>query len=204
MAPEVLKLRYSNSNPKQEECPTKLIHHAQSKADVFVLGLIIYYCYNGMNHLYGKRDKRDSNIRTRHRVYDYRKSDDRLLLQLVKDMTVHDPDKRPLALDVLNHPSFWNAEQTMKFFLEVEKEKPKPDKFEMYIKDWTKKIDQVIMDELRDSSAKVGKNFKFEGNSLKSLVEIICFVVSNRSIKEFLISLINLNHCSIRISMRIT
>ncbi|MQM17377.1 hypothetical protein Taro_050350 [Colocasia esculenta] len=101
--------------------PEQLMHGRQSRAvDLFSLGCVLFFCMTKGKHPFGSHFERDSNI-----------LNNRMDLFLVEQIpeAVHlfslllhpDPGRssspfiRPKALDVLQHPLFWNSEKRLSF-----------------------------------------------------------------------------------------
>lgn len=162
---------------------------------MFVLGLIFYYALNYKkriqcsfdfgnfddgNHLYGKPSDREKKIMNNTRVWKQRRIDDKMVIQMIRDMTDADLNKRPGTDSILKHPYFWSIENIADFFQRADKtlqNLTSTDKAR-------KKIErsQTFAKFIGNWKAKLGVNSldtKIEdGNSLKMLVAFITFKVN--------------------------
>lgn len=101
------------------QAPEQLLHGRQTRAlDLFSLGCVLFFCITGGKHPFGDNIERDVNI-----------VNDRKDLFLVENIPEAldlftclldpDPEKRPKAQEVLNHPLFWTSEKRLSFLQDV-------------------------------------------------------------------------------------
>ncbi|GLT26921.1 hypothetical protein SLA2020_019590 [Shorea laevis] len=98
------------------QAPEQLLHGRQTRAvDMFSLGCVLFFCITGGRHPFGDRLERDINIVKNHM--------DLFLVEcipeavdLISCLLNPDPDLRPNAMEVLQHPLFWNPETRLSFF----------------------------------------------------------------------------------------
>ncbi|XP_020535380.1 serine/threonine-protein kinase/endoribonuclease IRE1b isoform X2 [Jatropha curcas] len=101
------------------QSPEQLLHRRQTRAvDLFSLGCVLFFCVTGGKHPFGENIERDVNI-----------VNDRKDLFLVENIPEAvdlfsclldpNPDKRPKALEVLNHPLFWTSEKRLSFLQDI-------------------------------------------------------------------------------------
>ncbi|KAJ9186314.1 hypothetical protein P3X46_001902 [Hevea brasiliensis] len=101
------------------QAPEQLLHGRQTRAvDLFSLGCVLFFCVTGGKHPFGDNIERDVNI-----------VNDRKDLFLVENIPEAvdlfsclldpNPDKRPKAQEVLNHPLFWTSEKRLLFLQDV-------------------------------------------------------------------------------------
>ncbi|CAH9073449.1 unnamed protein product [Cuscuta epithymum] len=97
------------------QAPEQLRHERQTRAvDLFSLGCVMFFCITGGKHPYGQSLERDTNI-----VNDRK---DLFLIEnmpeaidLISQLLHPNPDSRPTAVEVLNHPFFWKPETRLSF-----------------------------------------------------------------------------------------
>ncbi|CAI5442927.1 unnamed protein product [Caenorhabditis angaria] len=96
--------------------PEVLISESTSyPVDIFSLGCIFYYVLSRGTHPFGKSLHRQTNIVNGH--YSLEKiQESHLAIALIETMLDLEPNQRPSAQDVENHPYFWNAETKLAFF----------------------------------------------------------------------------------------
>ncbi|XP_050209415.1 serine/threonine-protein kinase/endoribonuclease IRE1b isoform X2 [Mercurialis annua] len=101
------------------QAPEQLLQGRQTRAvDLFGLGCVLFFCFTGGKHPYGDNIERDVNI-----------VNDRKDLFLVENIPEavdlfsclldSNPEKRPKALEVLNHPLFWTPEKRLLFLQDM-------------------------------------------------------------------------------------
>ncbi|KAL3830529.1 hypothetical protein ACJIZ3_019331 [Penstemon smallii] len=101
------------------QAPEQLRNERQSRAvDLFSLGCILYFCITGGKHPFGENLERDVNI-----VNDRK---DLFLIDnipeatdLISRLLDSNPNLRPKAVEVSNHPLFWNSEMRLSFLRDV-------------------------------------------------------------------------------------
>lgn len=97
------------------QAPEQLLHGRQTRAvDLFSLGCLIFFCITKGGHPFGERFERDANIVKNN--YDF------FLVEHIPeavDVFSHlldpNPEKRPMAKEVLYHPLFWSSETRLSF-----------------------------------------------------------------------------------------
>lgn len=83
-------------------------------ADMFSMGLVLYYCCSKGEHPFGKEGFIEYNIRNQ--APDLSHIEDQLdAHDLIRYLLEKDPTKRPTAEEVLKHPFFWTPEQKLEF-----------------------------------------------------------------------------------------
>lgn len=185
-APEIVQLRYENQKSKN---PENFLTKITNSSDIFVLGIIFYYTLNDRNHLFGEPSKRENNILHASHNWSERTIDDKLMIQIIRDMTTVHPSKRPSADKILKHPSFWTIETIESFFEQAEttlnassstiypRDRLKISQssdFKHFIVDWVTKIDKTVIDELEKNSQTAS-----DGTSLIALISSISLMVIN-------------------------
>lgn len=94
-------------------------------ADIFSLGCLFFWVLTDGAHPFedenGWQQLRELNIKRDHKKMDVleRWSDAYEPMQLITSMLEHQPENRPTALQVLNHPFFWSAEKRLAFLCDV-------------------------------------------------------------------------------------
>jgi serine/threonine-protein kinase/endoribonuclease IRE1 len=94
-------------------------------ADIFSLGCLFFWLLTDGIHPYeddnGWTQLRELNIKRDHKRLEVleRWSDAYEPMQLITSMLAHQPEHRPTALQVLNHPFFWSAEKRLAFLCDV-------------------------------------------------------------------------------------
>ncbi|RZC75077.1 hypothetical protein C5167_050553 [Papaver somniferum] len=97
------------------QAPEQLLHGRQTRAvDLFSLGCVLFFCITGGKHPFGDRLERDINI-VRNRVDLFMVEHIPEAVDLLSRLLDSDPEVRPKALDVLNHPFFWISETRLAF-----------------------------------------------------------------------------------------
>ncbi|KAK7406943.1 hypothetical protein VNO78_08579 [Psophocarpus tetragonolobus] len=101
------------------QAPEQLVQGRQTRAvDLFSLGCVLFFCMTAGRHPFGERLERDVNI-----VKDQK---DLFLVEfmpeaedLIYSLLNHNPDLRPMAIEVLHHPLFWSSEMRLSFLRDV-------------------------------------------------------------------------------------
>ncbi|CAN0924275.1 Serine/threonine-protein kinase/endoribonuclease IRE1b [Linum grandiflorum] len=101
------------------QAPEQLLQGRQTRAvDLFSLGCVLFYCITGGKHPFGDNIERDVNI-----VNDRK---DLFLIEsipeavdLLSSLLDPNPDKRPKAEEVVDHPLFWTSEKRLTFLQDV-------------------------------------------------------------------------------------
>ncbi|GFP92962.1 serine/threonine-protein kinase/endoribonuclease ire1a [Phtheirospermum japonicum] len=97
------------------QAPEQLRRERQTRAiDLFSLGCVLFFCISGGKHPFGECLERDVNI-----VNDRK---DLFLIDhipeatdLISRLLDPNPDLRPKAIEVMQHPLFWNSEKRLSF-----------------------------------------------------------------------------------------
>ncbi|KAI4314664.1 hypothetical protein L6164_027552 [Bauhinia variegata] len=97
------------------QAPEQLALGRQTRAvDLFSLGCVLFFCITGGRHPFGERLERDVNI--------VKNQKDLFLVEflpeaedLISRLLEPDPDQRPKASEVLQHPFFWSSEMRLSF-----------------------------------------------------------------------------------------
>ena len=94
-------------------------------ADVFSLGCLFFWMLTDGIHPFeddnGWTQLRELNIKRDRKNMEVleRWSDAYEPMQLITSMLAHQPEHRPTALQVLNHPFFWSPEKRLAFLCDV-------------------------------------------------------------------------------------
>ncbi len=111
----------SNSHTGGSEGPNGVVSGVKRAADIFSLGCLFFWVLTDGNHPYedenGWQQLRELNIKKgrSNMAMLERWSDAYEPMQLISSMLAHQPEDRPTALQVLNHPFFWSAEKRLAF-----------------------------------------------------------------------------------------
>lgn len=95
--------------------PEQILHGRQTRAvDLFSLGCLLFFCMTGGEHPFGDVFERDANI--------VKNQKDLFLVEhvpeavdLISCLLDPNPELRPKAMEVLDHPLFWNSERRLSF-----------------------------------------------------------------------------------------
>lgn len=159
--------------------------------DIFSVGCVFYYVLTNGDHPFGDRYSRERNIllnRPNLDALDNMGPEGVEAKDLISKMIAHDPEDRPDAYTVMNHPYFWSANKRLMFMqdcsdrFEVEDrgvdsnmdasyQSPLLAKLEhgakdILVKDWYKVIDRTLVDNL-------GKYRRYDGNSVRDLLRAL-------------------------------
>jgi len=184
-APELIEIyKHNRANQKKAKGYTKEKNIADGfKVDIFSMGIVYFYALTGF-HLferYGKETKK--NILKQNFDFDFKSLNNLkslepwripLAKQLIEAMVQYDPRNRPTVKQVLNHPFFWNNDQTEQF-LKIASQYiqgcDNSDKEKISSKNvpgtetWDKDLEQGI----RDHLAKYGSKSKNKSNKKVTL-----------------------------------
>lgn len=111
----------SQSHPGSESLPNGTVSGVKRAADIFSLGCLFFWVLTDGIHPYedenGWQQLRELNIKRDNKKMDVleRWNDAYEPMQLITSMLEHQPENRPTALQVLNHPFFWKAEKRLAF-----------------------------------------------------------------------------------------
>lgn len=149
--------------------------------DIFSLGCVFYYVLTSGSHPFGDRYLKESNIIRG--IYNLDSLDEAIphlaveARDLITNMILRDPSKRPSAEEVCRHPMFWTHKEQLDFLLEVS------DRFEIEPRDppsellqqlerdapdvvgtnWQSQLDPLLLDNL-------GKYRKYHGDRVMDLL----------------------------------
>ncbi|KAF2480536.1 hypothetical protein BDY17DRAFT_301957 [Neohortaea acidophila] len=115
----------NNSHTGGSEGPNGVMSGVKRAADIFSLGCLFFWVLTDGIHPYedenGWQQLRELNIKRDNKKMDVleRWSDAYEPMQLITSMLEHQPEHRPTALQVLNHPFFWPAEKRLLFLCDM-------------------------------------------------------------------------------------
>ncbi|KAI8874918.1 kinase-like protein, partial [Backusella circina FSU 941] len=151
--------------------------------DIFSAGCVFYYVLSGGDHPFGNRFGREHNILNG--VYDLEKldamgEDGVEAKDLVERMLSNNPKSRPTSDTILGHPFFWTTTQRLAFLQDAsdrfeieERDPPSPllqtleaDAMTVIGKDWYKRIDRVVVNDL-------GRYRKYDGKRVRDLLRAL-------------------------------
>ncbi|GFO02319.1 serine/threonine-protein kinase/endoribonuclease ire1 [Plakobranchus ocellatus] len=85
--------------------------------DIFSMGCLFYYVLTEGRHPFGESLRRQANILCGDYNFKYLPGDEHYVSRkLIERMIAFDPDKRPSAQVILEHPFFWSTEKQLAFF----------------------------------------------------------------------------------------
>ncbi|KRK02892.1 serine/threonine-protein kinase/endoribonuclease IRE1 [Drosophila yakuba] len=147
--------------------------------DIFSLGCVYYYVLSGGHHAFGDNLKRQANILSHeYNLAKLRPEDDsedsRIILaeQLISDMIHKDPQSRPPARCIGNHPLFWDEPKMLSFLQDVS---DRVEKLQFHaeplkslekngrivvLDDWNVHLDPMITDDLRKYRGYMGASVR--------------------------------------------
>ncbi|XP_024018751.1 serine/threonine-protein kinase/endoribonuclease IRE1a isoform X2 [Morus notabilis] len=106
----------SGCNATGWKAPEQLLYGRQTSAmDLFSLGCVLFFCITGGRHPFGDHDERDRNIKRNRKQDLFLIQDFPEAFHLISHLLEPDHKKRPKAIEVLNHPLFWDAEKRLSF-----------------------------------------------------------------------------------------
>jgi serine/threonine-protein kinase/endoribonuclease IRE1 len=125
--PRETESRHSQGNSMNgsESATGGTISGVKRAADIFSLGCLFFWLLTDGIHPYeddnGWTQLRELNIKRDHKRLEVleRWSDAYEPMQLITSMLAHQPEHRPTALQVLNHPFFWSPEKRLAFLCDV-------------------------------------------------------------------------------------
>lgn len=101
------------------QSPEQLLHGRQTRAvDLFSLGCVLFFCITGGKHPFGDSIERDVNI-VNNRKDLFLVENIPEAVDLLMGLLDPNPDKRPRAQDVMNHPLFWTSDKRLSFLQDV-------------------------------------------------------------------------------------
>ena len=92
------------------------------KSDIFAMGCIFYYTVTRGMHPFGRLDTQANIGQRKPPDLDKLENKQQILRCLLENALSHDPEKRPNATQVLNHPALWRSEKILKFLTDVSDE----------------------------------------------------------------------------------
>lgn len=97
------------------QAPEQLLHGRQTRAvDMFSLGCVIFFCITGGKHPFGDHLERDVNI-VKNRVDLFMVDHIPEAVELLSHLLDPEPESRPTAWNVMDHPLFWSSETRLSF-----------------------------------------------------------------------------------------
>ncbi|KAK1322026.1 Serine/threonine-protein kinase/endoribonuclease IRE1a [Acorus calamus] len=97
------------------QAPEQLLNGRQTRAvDLFSLGCILYFCLTKGKHPFGTSFERDTNI-VKNNVDLFLVEHIPEAVNLFAQMLDPNPENRPKALEVLQHPLFWSSDVRLSF-----------------------------------------------------------------------------------------
>ncbi|GFR93988.1 serine/threonine-protein kinase/endoribonuclease ire-1 [Elysia marginata] len=85
--------------------------------DIFSMGCVFYYVLTEGRHPFGESLRRQANILNGEYSFKYLPGDEQYVARkLIERMVTFEPDKRPRAYVILEHPFFWSKEKQLAFF----------------------------------------------------------------------------------------
>ncbi|KAJ1694757.1 hypothetical protein LUZ63_011455 [Rhynchospora breviuscula] len=159
------------------QAPEQLLQGRQSRAvDLFSLGCILFFCITKGKHPFGEYFERDRNI--------IKNEFDLFLVDFIPE-AVHllslllnpNPGMRPKAMEVLNHPFFWNAELRVSFLKDISDRIDKANEPDLinaiesvapiaFGGKWNEKLDPALI-------ADLGRYRKYNFESVRDLLRVI-------------------------------
>ncbi|KAI7860855.1 hypothetical protein BDC45DRAFT_529476 [Circinella umbellata] len=151
--------------------------------DIFSAGCVFYYVLSGGDHPFGDRFSRESNIlKGDHSLVKLESmgEDGVEAMDLIERMISNEPRSRPTADRVLTHPFFWTADKRLSFLqdasdrFEIERRDPPSPVLQrletnvetIFGHDWYRKIDRVVVNDLR-------KFRKYDGKRMRDLLRVL-------------------------------
>nr|XP_013098827.1 unnamed protein product [Stomoxys calcitrans] len=150
-----------------------------TSVDIFSLGCVYYYVLSRGQHLFGDALKRQANILTNDHILDHLKPDNSnecskyiLAGELISDMIHRDPQCRPPAKCIGNHPTFWTDKKILAFLQDVS---DRVEKLQfnveplkslekngtiVVLEDWNIHLDPIITEDLRKFRGYMGASVR--------------------------------------------
>uniref|UniRef100_A0A1A9WJ68 non-specific serine/threonine protein kinase n=1 Tax=Glossina brevipalpis TaxID=37001 RepID=A0A1A9WJ68_9MUSC len=104
----------------------EMMRGQRTAIDIFSMGCVYYYVLSQGHHIFGDALKRQANILTNdfntcHLKAETIEEQSKIILagQLIADMIHKEPQSRPPASCIRNHPVFWNNQKILAFFQDV-------------------------------------------------------------------------------------
>ncbi|OMO83388.1 hypothetical protein COLO4_22561 [Corchorus olitorius] len=97
------------------QAPEQLLHGRQTRAvDLFSLGCVLFFCITRGRHPFGNHLERDINV-VNNQVNLFLVEHIPEAVDLISRLLNPEPELRPNAMEVLQHPLFWNCEMRLSF-----------------------------------------------------------------------------------------
>ncbi|KAF9618762.1 hypothetical protein IFM89_002457 [Coptis chinensis] len=97
------------------QAPEQLVHGRQTRAvDLFSLGCVLFFCITGGRHPFGDHLERDMNI-VKNQVDLFMVEHIPEVVDLLLQLLDPNPESRPTALNVMDHPFLWSSETRLSF-----------------------------------------------------------------------------------------
>ncbi|KNC31642.1 hypothetical protein FF38_11092 [Lucilia cuprina] len=150
-----------------------------TSVDIFSLGCVYYYVLSKGQHIFGDALKRQANIlandfNMNHLQPDLKEESSKIILaeQLISDMIHKDPQFRPPARCIGNHPIFWNNQKILAFLQDVS---DRVEKLQfnveplkslekngsiVVLEDWNLHLDPIITEDLRKFRGYMGASVR--------------------------------------------
>ncbi|KAH8273177.1 hypothetical protein KR018_010982 [Drosophila ironensis] len=147
--------------------------------DIFSLGCVYYYVLSGGHHAFGDNLKRQANILSHEynlsKLKDEGDSENNKIIlaeQLISDMIHKDPQSRPPARCISNHPLFWDEPKMLSFLQDVS---DRVEKLQFHaeplkslekngrlvvLDDWNLHLDPLITEDLRKYRGYMGASVR--------------------------------------------
>ncbi|KAF0908623.1 hypothetical protein E2562_026846 [Oryza meyeriana var. granulata] len=159
------------------QAPEQLHHGRQTRAiDLFSLGCLIFYCITKGKHPFGEYYERDMNIINNKFdlfIVDHIPE----AVDLISQLLHPDPEERPTAIYVMNHPFFWSPELCLSFLRDTSDRIEKTSETDLidaleginaeaFGKNWGEKLDAALL-------ADMGRYRKYSFESTRDLLRLI-------------------------------
>ncbi|KAM7360850.1 serine/threonine-protein kinase/endoribonuclease Ire1 [Cochliomyia hominivorax] len=150
-----------------------------TSVDIFSLGCVYYYVLSKGQHIFGDALKRQANILANdynmtHLKPESKEEHSKIILgqQLINDMIHRDPQCRPPARCIGNHPVFWNNQKILTFLQDVS---DRVEKLQfnveplkslekngniVVLEDWNLHLDPIITEDLRKFRGYMGASVR--------------------------------------------
>ncbi|XP_024018614.1 serine/threonine-protein kinase/endoribonuclease IRE1a [Morus notabilis] len=162
----------------------QLLHGKQTSAtDMFSLGGIVFFCVTRGRHPFGDLDVQEWNIIRNQKQDLFLIQDFPEAFHLISRLLEPDPEKRPKASEILQHPLFWDAERRLSFLCDtIDRLGGNSDLFKPLKRTactalgtkWNKKVDDKIVRHMRPY---LKRDYKF--SSVRDLLRLIRNLLSH-------------------------
>ena len=160
-----------------DSMPMMSAKSSQQTVDVFSLGCVFHYVLAGGEHPFGKWYEREANIiNAKVDLSPLRGVPD--ALDLVSRMVEHNPERRPSAGQVSQHPFFWTSQRRLEFLVDfsdrLEHEQPdsplvlavEGNAAAVVGRSWDRKLHRELLDD-------IGKYRKYDSASVRDCLRLI-------------------------------